>query len=648
MRVHGTVTGLSYSADGRELLVLQTDRSVRAFAVENAAQRGHWPGQSVCSALGRGFAGGSDCRPRACAVEMPFLFLPGGRQVVTATERGLVVCELAGGAALTRAGPAGGSSPNALGSSADGTVILVGNDDGSVHVFDGPSAARRLPARLSPVMALVGEGAVILSVTADGKLLRADRRTGQLLSSVSVLMKGRASAGCVGEVVQAAAFSRDGRLALVASGAGNGPRTDCPAVAPHVRLLDSAHGQLLWELPDSSVWSAAFSPDGTEVALAAAVHPEDRNEPNPMQVVRVGVKTGLPVDPETGHRAAVTAVVFSPDGQRAASGDGQGMLRLWNVASGAQLAARQSAAGAVSSVAFSPDSRSLLVQTEDDATLLFQAPSGQLLQTVVAAPKTADFDSECRARAANAPKARVDPKHGAASTSRPPLPLQDTDDAPVSSVLAREAVWLNSRETLVPVAGESCVGLEGHCNYGCERTYSLVRAVASTGKVLQRFESIDEELLGRCNRRPDVILTQASSGGVHLWGEDGKLRATFGGELGKVLACDATPDGSRLLLVTRSSLALVDGRTFRQLELYKRSGARGGDVALSADGTRALDISGSRLRLLHLPGGEVLETLPLGLYEDLPTAVAFSPDGASFLVGTARGLVLQFTTRAGL
>ena len=58
-----------------------------------------------------------------------------------------------------------------------------------------------------------------------------------------------------------------------------------------------------------------------------------------------------------GHTNGVASVAFSRDGQRLASGSGDGMVKLWDCATGKELFTLQGHTTRVNSVAFSPDGR---------------------------------------------------------------------------------------------------------------------------------------------------------------------------------------------------------------------------------------------------------------------------------------------------
>jgi hypothetical protein len=82
------------------------------------------------------------------------------------------------------------------------------------------------------------------------------------------------------------------------------------------------------------------------------------------------------------HNGWVTAVAFSPDGARLASGSWDRTVKFWEVASGEQLGAVATDAKEVQSLAFSRDGHWLATENSSDTTSLRDPSTGQEIRTL--------------------------------------------------------------------------------------------------------------------------------------------------------------------------------------------------------------------------------------------------------------------------
>jgi WD40 repeat protein len=172
--------------------------------------------------------------------------------------------------------------------------------------------------------------------------------------------------------VSCLAFSRDGRL-LVSGG------TD-----KHICLWDVKSRREInkWKAHDVCVNSIAFSPDGKRILSGG----QDQNSDN--SICLWNTATGTEIRRFAGHKSAVMNVSIAPDGQHAASASLDGTVRCWNVDSGKQCFVIPSRGHAATTVAFSPDGKSILVGylassekrnsvLTDNPVVLFDATTGK-------------------------------------------------------------------------------------------------------------------------------------------------------------------------------------------------------------------------------------------------------------------------------
>ena len=147
-------------------------------------------------------------------------------------------------------------------------------------------------------------------------------------------------------------------------------------IAPHVEIEGVMLAQVLaFQRMEkivetgSPVSAVAFSPDGTRLASGSS------DETLRLWDVQTGQRIGQPL---RGHGGDVLSVVFSPDGTRLASGGYDGTVRLWNAKTNQPLGAPlQGHEGSVWSVAFSPDGTRLASGGYDGTVRLWNAQNGQ-------------------------------------------------------------------------------------------------------------------------------------------------------------------------------------------------------------------------------------------------------------------------------
>jgi WD40 repeat protein len=156
----------------------------------------------------------------------------------------------------------------------------------------------------------------------------------------------------------------------------------------HAAIWDFATGARLFELPghDKFVWSLAFSPDGTRLAVTSGDYATGAKD---NQTAVWDVRTGKQISTFTGHDDLVWCVAFSPDGSRVASGSRDG-ARVWDPNTGREVVRLGTEGDPVMSLCFRPDGRQVASGLYSGTTVIWDTATTKMVHRLQGAMASVD------------------------------------------------------------------------------------------------------------------------------------------------------------------------------------------------------------------------------------------------------------------
>jgi WD40 repeat protein len=436
---HGVIHDVTFTPDSLHLVTLQADRVARLWVVATGAEKSHWgctaePLTVAQSPDGKLLAAGGygNCVSLRCADEATdkaatdlivawtvraLAFAPSGSQLVAACDSGMLrVWDVAPDGREARASKSlrfgRGKRRAAVFARRGALLVTASENDGTVELWD--------PARWDgcEMISSVPAGINGLTLSSDGRAMLghvdrvclvnvANRQVERSFSvrhqALEVVFSGDARMAAASDSRQIKLLEvPTGRHILTLDHGANGVHVAfSPTDAVAVTAGDDGVARL-WNLPSGALRATcaggpsrcqclAFSSDGCTLAVAGS---GDCFKVN-LWDAATGQRKGELTDPDTAstpgqsppppnseHAFHIASVAFSPDGGTLAAACSDGVIRLWDLASGKLRLTFSGHVDHVRYLAFAPDGRTLASLGDDHALKLWHLGTGQQLFTL--------------------------------------------------------------------------------------------------------------------------------------------------------------------------------------------------------------------------------------------------------------------------
>jgi len=341
--------------------------------------------------------------------------------------------------------------------------------------------------------------------------------------------------------------------------------------------------------PASGALSAAFSPDGQQIALGG-----NNN------VVTLWDLAGNQVKTLAGHDAGIFAIAYSPGGDRIITGSQDKTIKIWQ-RDGSLIKTLQHHEAGILDLAFSPNGETF-ASASFDKTISLWSQDGRLLDTFKG-HQAAIYDVDFNPEGTSLASAGAD---NAVMLWQVDNPFFQTLEG--MGGLALGAIYSHDGKTIATT--------------GADDNILLLSTVDATRRTLDSQQSGVISL--SLHPTEDIMLSTGGDKTIKIWDFDGKMLQSIGPHDGAVMAADWQPQNRELVSATASGYLYrwrLDGTLIHRWEAHS---APIWDLTYSPTGRQFASAGNDGKLKIWNSQGELQHTLEhdAGVWR-----VAFSPDG---------------------